>query len=321
MRAVGTVGGNPRRARSAAPYHRSRFRGTIRELGRLVESLPIRGGEGYRRPEEGIANRCLQIPALVSITAVLVFSALSCALAELPAGWGTNFPAALAQAKLQQQPVLAYFTASWCGPCKLMARTTLTNEAVIAALNRFSHVAVDIDEHHDLAEKFGVSAVPTFQMLTAEGDEVRVTTGYQDAARFVQWLTNGVNEVKEAVARQKQFEEKLAQVDQALTQNDAESLRKAAAGLFDLCAERGEAMSRAAGERLARLAAREPALLLDGLNHARLAARIQAANALRKQLGDAFDVDPWSDATARREAVTQWRKKLSGNKSAEAKNL
>ena len=240
--------------------------------------------------------------------------------AELPAGWETNFTNALARAKAQQRPVLAYFTASWCGPCKLMARTTLTNEAVIQALNSFSHVAVDIDEHPGLAEKYAVRAVPTFQVLTAVGDEVSTSTGYQDSERFLQWLTNGVSEVKEADARQKQFEEKLTSADQLLRQTDAESLRKAAIVLFDMCAERSETMSRAAGERLSRLAGRDPALLLDGLNHARLAARIQVANALRKQLGEAFDVDPWSDAAIRRDGITQWRGKLSEFKPVEVKN-
>ena len=42
VRAVRTVGGKPRRARSDAPYHRPRFRGTIREPWRLMESLPSR---------------------------------------------------------------------------------------------------------------------------------------------------------------------------------------------------------------------------------------------------------------------------------------
>src|SRR5437667_4491485 len=176
-------------------------------------------------------------------TLFLLFTFASCALAELPAGWATNFTAALAQAKAQQQPVLAYFTASWCGPCKLMARTTLTNEAVTQTLNGFSHVVVDIDEHHDLAEKHGARAVPTFQILTAAGDEVSTTTGYQDAGRFLQWLTNGVSEAKEADARQKQLVEKLASADQLLRKTDAESLGKAALELFDLCAERNEAMS------------------------------------------------------------------------------
>jgi len=239
---------------------------------------------------------------------------LGVALADLPAGWSTNFTTTLTEAKDRQQPALVYFTASWCGPCKLMARTTLTNAAVVQALTHCSHVAVDIDEHHDLAEKHAVRAVPTFQLLTPAGEEVATTTGYQDAERFLQWLTNGVSEVKAAVSRQKQAEEKLASADRLLGQTDADSLRKAAAELMDLCADRGAAVPAAAGARLAALAKREPALLLDGLNHPRLAVRIHAANLLRAQLGDTFEVDPWSDAPTRQEAITRWRAALADRK-------
>jgi thioredoxin-like negative regulator of GroEL len=239
--------------------------------------------------------------------------------ADTPAGWGTDFTNALAQAQARRQPVLAYFTASWCGPCKMMARTTLTNEAVIQALTNFSHVAVDIDEQRELAQQHGVRAVPTFQLLAANGDEISSTTGYQDAARFLHWLTNGVREAQEAATRRKQFEEKLAGTDRLLQQPEAESLKSAAAELFDLCSERSETISRPATERLAKLAVRDPRLLLDGLNHPRLAARIQAANVLRAQLGEAFDVDPWSDAATRRDAIAQWRQKLASYKPAAPK--
>ena len=232
--------------------------------------------------------------------------------AALPAGWDTDFTNALKKAQAQQQPVLAYFTASWCGPCKMMTRTTLTNETVLQALNNFSHVAVDIDDHQELAKGYDVRAVPTFHILTPAGDKVSTTTGYQDAARFLTWLTNGVSEAKETVTRRKESEEKLAGIDQLLRQTDLESLKKAAAETIDLCAERENSVVEAASERLVALAKRNPALLLDGLNHPRLAARIQVANAMRTQLGESFDVDPWSDTTARQQAINRWRDKLAG---------
>jgi len=240
--------------------------------------------------------------------------------AELPAGWKKDFAAALAQAKEQQQPVLAYFTASWCGPCKLMARNTLADEAVNQALASFSRVVVDIDEHHDLAAKHGVRAVPTFQILTADADLVSFTTGYQDAGRFLRWLTNGVSETKEAVARREESEKRLAAADLLLRQADTESLRKAASELTELCAERESALSGAATERLAALARRDATFLLDGLNHPRLAARIHIANLLRSRLGDEFDVDPWSDAATRQQGVVHWREQLSTRPLTAEKN-
>ena len=253
----------------------------------------------------------------------IVFALMSLArmdVAAVPAGWSTNFIAALEDASKRQQPMLVYFTASWCGPCKLMARTTLTNQSVLKALGGLSHVALDLDEQPKLAERYEIRAVPTFLMLAPSGDQTATTTGFQDAETFLQWLTNGVNEANATVARQKEVEQKLAEVDQWLAGNESNLLQKAAAELLELCADRNEATRKTATDRLAALAAREPSLLLDGLGHPRLAVRIQASNLLRKQLGDGFEIDPWSDATSRAQSVSDWREKLATAKPGGGKD-
>ena len=252
-------------------------------------------------------------------TLLFVAFGAGCALA-VPAGWATNYSASLDEAKSRQQPLLVYFTASWCGPCKMMARTTLTNEAVVQTLAAVIPVALDIDEHPKLAEQHGVRAVPTFQMLSPGGEAVATTTGYQEANRFLSWLTNGLNEVNQALERQKQFAERLAAADQSLREASPQSLQKAAADLIELCAGREGATQKSVQDRLAGLAARDPALVLGGLNHPRLAVRILVANLLRAQLGDTFDVDPWSDAAARQTAVVQWHAKLAPKKPGAGKS-
>jgi thiol-disulfide isomerase/thioredoxin len=245
------------------------------------------------------------------ITTILfaAIASMHCALAS-PPGWSTNYNAALSQATGRGQPLLVYFTASWCGPCKLMARTTFNNEAVTQALNGLPHVVVDIDENRTLAETHGIEAVPTFEILTPEGDEVVRTTGYREAGEFLQWLTNSVVEVKRAAEDRKRMEEQLTATDSLMTSTDAGSLTKAAGQLFDLYAEsEGDIRSKAA-KRIVALSARKPVLVLEGLNHPRLIVRIHAANVLRARF-DQFDIDPWSDAATRSDAVTRWRARLA----------
>jgi thioredoxin 1 len=230
--------------------------------------------------------------------------------AELPADWSTNGTAMWSAAGTEQPPTLVFFTASWCGPCKLMTRTVLTDPVVMQSLSNIDHVAVDIDEHSDLASKYGIEAVPTFILLSA-GQEVDRTTGFQPVDGFLEWLTNGVNEARSAAIRLTLAKAELLEADQLLASTGTNATRLAAAKLFDLCAEHDDALVHTAVGRLKTLAARDPIAVLDGLDDSRLAIRIQAANVLRYALGDAFDVDPWSDADTLRKEANAWREKLA----------
>ncbi len=231
--------------------------------------------------------------------------------AEIPAGWSTNFAGVVTTAASAQQPVLVFFTASWCGPCKLMSRITLTDPVIAAALSNVDHVAVDIDEHPDLATKHHVTAVPTFIMLSTVDAEMDRTTGFQSTGDFMQWLTNSISGAKEAVAQQAFAKKELAAVDQLLDSMETNSLHLAAMKLFDLCDFRAPAIIQAAADRLKTIANRDPAVLLDGLTDPRLATRIQIANTLRIKIGDEFDIDPWSDVVSRQKKILPWREALT----------
>ena len=245
------------------------------------------------------------------LTILLALAGTLAARAELPAGWGTNYAAAISAAATAQRPVLVYFIASWCGPCKLMSRLTLTDPEVVQTLSTVECVALDIDEHPDLAAKYGVSAVPTLVMLSTAEAEVKRATGFQALADFMPWLTNSISEAKAAVVHQSLSKKNLAEVDQLLAATDPNSIHQAAVKLFDLCDERDPAVVKAAADQLKTIASRDPAALLDGLNDPRLATRIQVANALHSKLGAGFDIDPWSDAATRGKKIPVWREKLA----------
>lgn len=245
-----------------------------------------------------------------SILCAIVLGAGS-ARADLPPDWSTNYDATLVAAATNQQPALVYFTASWCVPCKLMTRTTLADPAVTQALSGIGHVAVDIDEHPDLASARGASAVPTFVLVAAGGSEADRTTGFLPAADFLAWLTNGMFAAKEIARREALAKQELAEADQLLAARETNSARLAAAKLFDLCALRGSDSIQAAATRLITLAGADPVVVLEGLNDPRLAVRIQAANALRLAVGDSFDADPWSAVDVRQKTIFEWREKLA----------
>lgn len=73
------------------------------------------------------------------------------------------------------------FSASWCGPCKMLSKVLEDVKTDIPFEN------VDIDENQDLAKKYGVRGVPTMIML--EGDTVvKSLVGMQQQSKIEQWL-------------------------------------------------------------------------------------------------------------------------------------
>src|SRR5215471_8705810 len=122
----------------------------------------------------------------ISRVALFLIAAACAANAEVPAGWSTNL---VLLSNNTSRPTLMFFTADWCAPCRLMARTTLTNAFVRHALEPFERVAVDIDAHPDLANQRNIEGVPTILILTPGGEEADRTVGYASAEDFAVWLT------------------------------------------------------------------------------------------------------------------------------------
>ncbi|CAK7331452.1 unnamed protein product [Dovyalis caffra] len=65
------------------------------------------------------------------------------------------------------------FAASWCGPCKLMEPEV---HALAAKFTDVQFAKIDVDELPDVAQEFGVRAMPTF-VLVKKGNEVDRVVG------------------------------------------------------------------------------------------------------------------------------------------------
>ena len=73
------------------------------------------------------------------------------------------------------------FTASWCQPCKMLAKTLegITTDYPIET--------IDIDENQELSIQYGVRGVPTLVMLEDDVETKRVV-GMQTEGFLKDWL-------------------------------------------------------------------------------------------------------------------------------------
>lgn len=84
--------------------------------------------------------------------------------------------------------VLAYASASWCGPCQTYKRTTLIDKDVVAWIRRHAEpVYVNIDRQPTDAQQLGVASIPA-TILLKDGKEVARLTGAASAEEFLQWV-------------------------------------------------------------------------------------------------------------------------------------
>ena len=73
------------------------------------------------------------------------------------------------------------FTASWCAPCKTLAKTLENIETSVPI------EVVDIDVHPDIATEYGIRSVPTLVMLDGSVEMKRMT-GTKAENQMREWI-------------------------------------------------------------------------------------------------------------------------------------
>lgn len=84
--------------------------------------------------------------------------------------------------EIKNGKILVDFYADWCGPCKALGE-------VLETLENVSILKINVDEHQDIAMKFGVMSIPTI-ILFEDGNQLKKNVGFMNKEELENWLEN-----------------------------------------------------------------------------------------------------------------------------------
>lgn len=86
---------------------------------------------------------------------------------------------------LTNDDTVVVFSATWCGPCQLLAETL---EEYLKT-EKANIIKIDIDQHPEEAKNYGIMVVPTI-MLFKNKEKIKQETGYLDTSELAKFINN-----------------------------------------------------------------------------------------------------------------------------------
>ncbi|MGE5409905.1 MAG: DUF255 domain-containing protein [Clostridiales bacterium] len=125
-----------------------------------------------------------------------------------------------AKAKLENKMIFLDAFASWCSPCKWMAKNIFPNDTVGQFYNQnFVCAKIDMEkgEGISIAKKFWVKAYPTFLYISSDGEMLmHRTCGSTSADEFLKNGKNALNPDSQMVSFKKRFESNISNPNEVI---------------------------------------------------------------------------------------------------------
>ena len=128
---------------------------------------------------------------------------------HVPFSEGRPFAEVLRRAKAEGKPVMLDVVAAWCGPCKIMDRTTFADAGVVAWAKKAvvpARVDAEKGEGRKIAARYQAYSFPTVVFIDGNGNEIDRLVGAYGAADFTRGgdsVLGGQTPLLEGLARLK----------------------------------------------------------------------------------------------------------------------
>lgn len=105
--------------------------------------------------------------------------------------WQASLKDAHKVAIQRNMPIMLVFGAEWCGYCKKLEKTTLSNPQLAKYINNtFVSVHIDVDEEEKIAEILEVKSLPCTIILSPNADLLGRLEGFMKPAPMFEKLTS-----------------------------------------------------------------------------------------------------------------------------------
>lgn len=106
--------------------------------------------------------------------------------------WAGSYTVAQQQAADSGKPIILYFTANWCVPCRIMKRQVWADDQVTALVNaQFIPVAIDVDspDNASVLARYNVKGTPVTIIADPQGNALRWRVGGIGKSEFLELLS------------------------------------------------------------------------------------------------------------------------------------
>ena len=128
---------------------------------------------------------------IIGVSCLLIWLVFSPSGAH--AAWYDSIDKGTIQAELTRKPMLVFYTADWCPPCKMLKKQTFADDQVAKYLaDNYILIKIDLTDRQSpnqaIAREYEVNSIPTMFIYTSLGIEIDSINGFIPPREFLEWI-------------------------------------------------------------------------------------------------------------------------------------